>query len=93
MTLAEGVVQVVDCSEEGLRYRPASALPEIGSVVQGTVKFQSVATEVAVRGKVIRCQAGEVAIQLDAPGLPRSVIFSEQRFIGKRYPQRHSDSG
>jgi hypothetical protein len=63
----------------------------MGTVVQGSVKFQSVDAPVAVRGKVIRCQAGEVAIQLEAPGVPRAVIFSEQRFIGKRYPQRLTD--
>lgn len=93
LTLPAGVVAVVDCSEEGLRYLPAKGpLPELGTVVAGKVKFKSVDSEVAVRGKVIRVQAGEIAIQLESPGVPRAVIFSEQRFIGKRYPQLRGGS-
>ena len=89
LTLPEGVVPVVDCSEQGLRYRSSQGtLPEVGAVIQGKVKFQSDGSEVPVRGKVVRCQAGEVAILLESPGLPRAVLFAEQRYIGKRYPQR-----
>lgn len=92
LILRDGTVPVIDCSEDGLRYLPAGgALPEIGTAVEGRVRFQSGHAEVAVKGTVIRCQAGEVAVHLAAPGLPRAVLFAEQRFLGSRYPQRLPD--
>ncbi len=94
LVLREGTRPVVDVSEHGLRYQSAGeALPEIGTEVEGLVRFRQRADDVHVRGVVIRCQGGQVAIRLEVPGLPRATLFAEQRFLWTRYPHifRRSD--
>lgn len=90
LTLLIGIVPVIDCSEDGLRYKPPAGvtLPEVGTVVEGRVRFKRHPEDIPVRGTVVRCQAGEVAVHLSPPGIPRKLLFSEQRFLGARYPER-----
>ena len=78
--------EVVDCSERGIRFRPADGpVPEHGATVQGTLVFRRSGT-VDVEGAVVRVQDGEVAVHLAEPGVPFSVIWAEQRWLRGRYP-------
>lgn len=87
LTVGADVLEVVDCCEEGLRFRATHLpLPEPGTVIAGTLAFQSDRQVVEVRGRVVRCQSGEVALHLERPGVPRSILFAEQRFLSRRYP-------
>lgn len=87
LKLATGVVAVIDCSEDGLRFKlpDGSPMPDIGVAVEGRVRFKRHPELVSIRGNVVRCQGREVALHLAPPGLPRSLLFSEQRFLGSRY--------
>ncbi len=81
---------VVDCSEAGLRYRLAGAAggpPKIGDTISGQLRFRR-GEQVEVAGRVVRVQDGQIALNLDPPGIPLKIIFDEQRFILKKYPQR-----
>jgi hypothetical protein len=72
------ICEVVDCSERGLRFGGAIEVPVPGAVVSARVCFRS-GTEVAVRGRVVRVQGGEVAMELEAKhGIPAEVIAAEE---------------
>jgi hypothetical protein len=72
--------EIVDCSERGLRYEARDKrLPSVGSEVGGTIQFRRGAN-VAVVGRVIRAQQGEVVLQLDPP-LAFGEILAEQRYL------------
>ncbi len=80
---------LVDCSERGIRYIAATeVLPEIGSEVSGQVRLLSDRQSITVAGTVVRCWAGEVAVELRSPGIPVQAIFAEQRHLAKRFPAR-----
>jgi hypothetical protein len=80
---------LVDCSERGLRYAArADQLPDVGTLVSGKVTLLSSRQAIAISGTVVRCWAGEVAIELAAPGIPVQAIFAEQRYMAKRFPAR-----
>ena len=81
----------VDCSERGIRYVATSAtLPEAGARIAGTVTLLSSRQGYAVEGTVMRCEGHEVALALDAPGIPAQALFDEQRYLAKRFPARYS---
>jgi hypothetical protein len=88
--LAGGVeYQLVDCSERGIRYMTEIAnMPEPGTRVSGTVRLLSGGPAHPVDGTVVRCRSGEVAVELDAPGIPVQAVFAEQRYLGRRFPLR-----
>lgn len=89
LKLGEREVPLVDCSERGLRYCvDDTLLPPIGSRVIGQVTLLSGGPALAVEGTVIRCQSGEVAVQLNEPGIPFRAVFAEQRYLGQRFPAR-----
>jgi Tfp pilus assembly protein PilZ len=82
---------LVDCSERGIRYVAATQdLPEIGAEVSGQVQLLSDRKRISVVGTVVRCWAGEVAVELKSPGIPVQAIFAEQRHLAKRFPARMS---
>ncbi len=87
LKLASALVQVLDCSEEGLRFKlpDGLVLPELDATIEGRIRFKRHSEEVPVRGTVVRCVGREVAIRLAPPGIPRSLLFSEQRFLSTRY--------
>ncbi len=88
LLLDDAGVEVVDCSEKGLRFRTADRpMPELGARVQGTLVFRLGETE-AVEGVVVRFQAGEVAVLLTGRGVPFSRIWEVQRRLRSRYPDR-----
>ncbi len=89
LKLGDREVPLVDCSERGLRFSVDSAsLPKVGSYISGQVLLLSGGPALAVEGTVIRCQSGEVAVQLKAPGIPVRAVFAEQRYLGQRFPAR-----
>lgn len=72
------VLQVVDCSERGLRFRvSAQESPELGVRIQGRLRFPRGA-EVTIDGTVVRITEDEVALHLTEPGVPFRVILQEQ---------------
>jgi hypothetical protein len=89
LKLGEREVPLVDCSERGLRFSADdTALPPVGSRISGHVLLLSGGPALSVEGTVIRCQSGEVAVQLKAPGIPVRAVFAEQRYLGQRFPAR-----
>lgn len=89
LMLGECEVPVVDCSERGLRFTvDGIAIPSVGSLIIGRVHLLSGGPALIVEGTVIRCQEGEVAVRLKAPGIPVRAVFAEQRFLGQRFPAR-----
>lgn len=88
LLLEDEGLEVVDCSERGLRFRAADGpVPELGTHVQGTLVFRLGETE-EVEGAVVRVQAGEAAVHLTVRGVPFSRIWAEQRRLRSRYPDR-----
>jgi hypothetical protein len=80
---------LIDCSERGLRYlAPAGEMPEVGLRIEGSVKLLSGGPAHEIEGTVVRCHSGEVAVNLDRPGIPVSAMFAEQRFLSRRFPLR-----
>ena len=75
------VHEVVDCSEQGLRYEVRDLrIPEVGTQLGGIIKFRR-GCQVEVTGEVIRAHAGLVVLVLDAPGIRFSDILLEQRYL------------
>ncbi len=80
---------LVDCSERGVRYVSLPGpLPEPGDVITGRVRLLCDRTPIEVTGKVVRLFDREVAVELDAPGIPARLLFGEQRFLAQRFPAR-----
>ena len=82
---------LVDCSERGIRYvSEPGTLPELGTRMAGEVTLLSSRQPYLIEGTVVRCEGTEVAVALDAPGLPAQAIFAEQRYLARRFPARYS---
>jgi PilZ domain-containing protein len=64
-----------DLSATGLRYvlSPGDPSPATGSAIEGAVRLDP-DTVIAIRGKVVRCLAREVAVALDPPGLASDMV-------------------
>ena len=73
---------ILDCSEEGIRYRAPVGAPELplGTPVAGELHTRN-GTATAIRGHIVRAEAGDVAMRLNAPGLPFSMLLAEQRAV------------
>lgn len=71
---------VVDVSEQGLRFRlAADEKTEAGESVEGIVRFRR-GQEVKIAGTVMRVDGREVAVRLDT-GVPLQIIIEEQRHL------------
>lgn len=78
------VLQVVDCSERGLRYlAPPHTPPARGTRLQGRLRFPR-GVELDVEGVVVRVKGQEVAVRLAEPGVPFRVILQEQIYLRRR---------
>jgi hypothetical protein len=73
---------VLDLSEEGLRYKllPDEVLPETGAPIVGELRMHDEEPH-PFRGHGVRAADGAVAIKLEAPGVPFSVLLKEQRAV------------
>ena len=75
------VHEIVDCSEQGLRYHVLDLrMPEIGTLLGGIIKFRR-GRQVEVTGEVTRASDGLVVLVLDSPGIRFSDILLEQRYL------------
>jgi len=81
------VLDVIDACEFGIRIQLRMARPQKGDPVQGTIRFRR-GTEVTVEGVIVRIVDGYAAIELKPPGIPLRVIFDEQKFLLRHYPQQ-----
>ena len=80
-------LDVLDACESGIRFEVRRDDLEIGDAVRGVVRFRR-GDDVAVEGFVVRLGEGFAAIQLKPPGIPLKVMFDEQRFLLRHYPQQ-----
>jgi hypothetical protein len=72
--------EVVDCSEQGLRYEIQNGrAPVVGTELGGVVQFRR-GEETEIAGEVIRSRGGVVVLALDPP-LPFAEILAEQRYL------------
>jgi hypothetical protein len=80
------VLNVIDCSETGLRYElpGGEPPPPLGSEVRGVVRFRPGA-ETAIEGVVVRVSDGAAALRLTGEGIPLRTILAEQRYLRSHY--------
>ena len=84
--VGDAVHQVMDCCEAGFRYYSAGfEMPEVGTMVEGRIRFRR-GQKVNVRGRVVWRNQGQVAVALTDARIPLSIIYDEQRYLRKRYP-------
>lgn len=84
--VVDGVTHaVVDCCEGGIRFVGGEEPWATGHTLEGLLTLRGGAV-VAVRGRVLRVQEGEVAVELASPGIPFAEILEEQRYLRSRYP-------
>jgi hypothetical protein len=78
-----------DVSVGGLRYQVGinERMPTVGEVIAGAVRLDA-DTTIEIRGRVIRRMGQEVAIALEAPGLPPELVelLRHRFFPGARSP-------
>ena len=80
--------RVVDFSEGGFRYVPTDGvIPAPGDAVAGVIDFRE-DESVAVEGRVVRIQAGEVAVSCPAGMIPLRIVLREQRWLLVHFPFR-----
>lgn len=77
--------EVVDCSEGGVRFVAGPGAWGAGRVVRGNLVLRH-GEEVAIEGRVLRVQEGEVAVALHPPGIPFPLVLAEQRYLRGKYP-------
>ena len=82
--------EVLDCSEGGVRFLcpPELDLPEPGTQVTGSIRLLHGAQKHEVKGTVLRWLGRQVSVQFEKPGIPLQAIFSEQRYMARRFPAR-----
>jgi hypothetical protein len=81
-----GIIEhdVVDISEQGMRFRAAEGeMWEVEHPVAGVVRFQR-REEVKVNGVVIRVVGQEIAARLSV-GIPLKTILDEQRYLREHH--------
>ncbi|MEP6620225.1 MAG: PilZ domain-containing protein [bacterium] len=72
---------LLDCSEHGIRYHATSGeAPPLGTPVTGEIRTPERPPR-SFRGHVVRAAPDEVALRLDHPGLPFSMLLAEQRAV------------
>lgn len=75
--------EVVDCSENGLRYEVRDRrVPALGTVLGGELQFRR-GVEIDITGEVIRTMGDLVVLALD-PALPFGEVLAEQRYLRAR---------
>jgi hypothetical protein len=81
------VLDVIDACESGIRVQLRMVRPQKGDPINGTIRFRRGA-EVTVEGHVVRVMDAQAAIELKPPGIPLRIIFDEQKFLLRHYPQQ-----
>jgi hypothetical protein len=84
-------LEVVDCSERGLRFTPLDAPPDVGAELSGLVRFPP-GNEVQIEGAVLRVQGDmTVAVLFTTRWIPREVIVAERWRVQRFAKQPTSD--
>jgi hypothetical protein len=84
LIVGEQAYEIVDLAERGLRARCGNAERWLlGSVIEGTVWFQR-DSRMPVSGIVVRANAGELVLKLDAGGIPAQALLDELRYVRSR---------
>jgi hypothetical protein len=93
LLMAGRSVEVLDCSERGLRYAldEAPPHPEIGTELRGRVRFPP-GNEVEIEGAILRVQLREVAVLFTTQWIPREVIVSERWRVQRFAPTQPTDN-
>ncbi|MDQ6886431.1 MAG: PilZ domain-containing protein [Gemmatimonadota bacterium] len=79
LAMGERVVQVLDCSERGLRYLlDAEPVPAIGTEIAATIRFPGGALA-SIEGVVVRIQNRAVGVEFTGLWLAPELIEAEQR--------------
>jgi hypothetical protein len=86
LVTSERTLEVIDCSESGLRYvlPEADSQPGIGSEVRGVVHFRT-GEEVEVEGVISRLYGRSVAVSFSGTQIPFSTILQEQHYLRRHY--------
>jgi hypothetical protein len=84
LELDEVKYSVVDCSENGIRFKSGGVTFQRGDPVAGVIRFPG-RGETPVAGVVVRVQEGHVALLLEETGIPFPMILSEQRYLRANY--------
>ena len=86
LVTSEGTLEVIDCSESGLRYAlpGAESQPEIGGEVRGVVHFHA-GGEMKVEGVISRLYGRSVAVSFSGAKIPFSTILKEQHYLRRHY--------
>jgi len=85
--LDSGVVRVVDCCQNGIRFQLTN-LPEpprVGALITGIVWFRHGDTA-PVAGRVVRVTETDVAARLDDVGIPSQSLLAEARYFLRSRP-------
>lgn len=77
------ISEVIECSERGLSFEPASEPGDVGDVVEGRIRFPR-GVELPIRGEVVRVGEDRVSLALKGTGIPFAVIFQEQLHLRRR---------
>lgn len=90
VTFGDRELEVVDCSERGLRFALAGPPPDVGTELRGRVRFPP-GTEVEIEGAVLRVQHDDtVAVLFTTQWIPRDVIIAERWRVQRFAPQEPS---
>jgi hypothetical protein len=81
------ISEVLECSERGIRVRPAGESPVLGDSISGKIAMCHGA-QLSVAGTVIWCGEGTVSIHLDDSPIPFLAIIREQLFLRRVARQR-----
>jgi hypothetical protein len=81
------ISEVLECSERGIRLRPAGETPGLGQNVSGRIALCHGA-QLNVAGKVIWSGEGTVSIHLDTDPIPFLAIIREQLYLRRVARQR-----
>jgi hypothetical protein len=77
VVVGTAISEVIECSERGLSYHPASEAGGLGEVQEGRLRFPR-GVELPIRGEIVRVSGDRVSLSLQGTGIPFAVIFQEQ---------------
>ena len=83
VVVGTSISEVIECSERGLSYQPATESGDVGDVVEGRIRFPR-GVELPIRGEVVRVGDDRVSLALHGTGIPFAVIFQEQLHLRRR---------
>ncbi len=85
------ISEVLECSERGIRVRPAGRMPDYGEEVAGRISMCHGA-QVSVAGSVIWSEDGIIAIHLDGRPIPFLAVIREQLYLRRLARQRAEEA-